>query len=45
LFVIHINDLIENCSAWSDLYLYADDNKLFKHILHVADCTTLQVDI
>ena len=45
LFVIYINDLVDNCSAGSDLYLYSDDAKLFKHILHVADCTTLQVDI
>ena len=45
LFVIYINDLVENCSAGSDIYLYADDAKLFKHILHEIDCTTLQADL
>ena len=29
----------------SDLYLYADDAKLLKHILHETDCTTLQADL
>ena len=32
LFIIYINDLIEYCDCGSELYLYADDAKLSKHI-------------
>ena len=32
LFVIYINDLAEQCHCGSDLYLYADDAKLFSFI-------------
>ena len=32
LFIIYINDLIEYCDCGSELYLYADDAKVFKHI-------------
>ena len=32
LFIIYINDLVENCDINSKLYLYADDAKLFNYI-------------
>ena len=32
LFIIFINDLLRNCNNRTDLFLYADDAKLFRHI-------------
>jgi ribonuclease P/MRP protein subunit RPP40 len=32
LFIIFINDIVECCSS-CELFLYADDGKIFKHIL------------
>ena len=37
-----INDLIECCIPYSDIYLFADDAKLFKHITEDSDKTALQ---
>jgi len=31
-FVTFINDLVDNCNNGSDVFLYADDAKLFRHI-------------
>ena len=45
LFIIYINDLIDSCNNGSELYLYADDAKLFKHILNDFDKTILQNDL
>jgi hypothetical protein len=45
LFVIFINDIVESCSGGSDIYLYADDAKIFKHITNNEDCKGLQDDI
>jgi len=42
LFLIYINDLILLCQANSDIYVFADDAKLFRYILSVNDCDTLQ---
>ena len=45
LFIIYINDLIENCKKGSKLYLYADDAKLFRHIVNNEDIEILQKDL
>ena len=42
LFLIYISDLILLCQTHSDIYVFADDAKLFRHILNVNDCDTLQ---
>ena len=42
LFLLFINDLIECCIPHSDIYLFADDAKLFRHIIQDSDKTTLQ---
>ena len=34
LFLIYINDLILLCQTHSDIYVFADDAKLFRHILN-----------
>ena len=31
LFIIYINDLVEQCNNGSEIYLYADDAKLFSY--------------
>jgi len=45
LFLIFINDLIKCCIARSEVYLFADDAKLFKHILSESDEQQLQEGI
>ena len=42
LFLIFINDLIECCATHCGIYLFADDAKLFKHILNECDHQSLQ---
>ena len=42
LFLLFINDLIEHCATYSEIYLFADDAKLFKHILSDSDQEMLQ---
>jgi len=42
LFVIFINDLAEACEGLADIYLFADDAKIFRHIKSPADNLTLQ---
>ena len=42
LFIIYINDLVEHVNNGSDLYLYADDAKLFSFIKTMEDSATLQ---
>jgi len=44
LFIILINDLAE-LYQWSRTILYADNAKLFKHILSDTDISILQADI
>jgi hypothetical protein len=45
LFIIFINDIIEGCNNGSEIFLYADDAKLFRHIINSSDCKLLQDDI
>ena len=40
-----MNDLVDSCSNGSELYLYADDAKLFRHILSDLDRGLLQRDL
>jgi len=37
-----MNDLIDCCEKFSDIYLFADDAKIFHHILHPGDQQILQ---
>ena len=43
LFLIFINDIVDELE--SDMLLFADDSKLFKHILSREDCLVLQRDL
>ena len=45
LFIIYINDLVGACNSGSNIYLYADDAKLFKYISRTEDTHILQSDI
>ena len=45
LSIIFINDLVEVCGSSSDLFLYADDAKLFKHVRNTVDTNVLQKDL
>lgn len=45
LFIIFINDLADSCTNGSDLFLYADDAKLFRHIQSKTDADLLQKDL
>ena len=45
LFINFINDLIEYCNNGSDIHLYADDTKLFKHTITDSDTNLLQKDL
>ena len=45
LFIIYINDLIECCSSWSDIFLFADDAKLFLYVKTEEDSKQLQKDL
>ena len=45
LFVIYIKDLPECVDTGSSLYLFADDNKLFRKIRCDQDCISLQEDL
>jgi len=42
LFLIFINDLVDCCEDYSDIYIFADDTKFFKHILHASVCYSMQ---
>jgi len=33
LFIIYINDLPQTCEQFARIYLFADDAKLFKHVI------------
>ena len=44
LILIYVNDIQEICCSGSDLYLYADDSKLFKYISGETDSVALQSD-
>lgn len=45
LFVLYINDLPDVIKNDSDIYLYADDTKIFRKIVNVEDIRKLQEDI
>ncbi len=45
LLVLYINDLPEEVSNGSEIYLYADDNKVYRHIKSQVDTEYLQRDI
>ena len=45
LFIIYINDLVHVCSGDSGIFLYADDAKLYRHVLTDYDRIMLQQDI
>ena len=45
LFIIYINDLVDFCDSGSDLYLYADDAKIFSYVKNEYDSDVLQLDL
>jgi len=45
LFVIYINDLMDVCNSGSDLYLFADDSKLFNYVIDDVCINSLQSDL
>ena len=45
LFLIYINDLPDLCEKKSEIYLFADDSKLYKYIIDDNDCRDLQACI
>jgi hypothetical protein len=45
LFLIYINDIMDICKNGSELFVYADDAKLFSHINSANDVKTLQNDL
>jgi len=42
LFIIYINDLPDMCKQVANVYLFADDAKLYRHILFDEDHYSLQ---
>jgi len=40
--IIYINELPDICDSGSQLFLYGDDAKIYKHILNCQDKDTLQ---
>ena len=45
LFVLYINDLSDNLRNKSDIYMYADDTKIYKRVKTESDVKKLQEDI
>ena len=45
LFVLYINDFPDDVNADSNIYMFADDTKLYREMSDVTDVTTLQIDI
>jgi len=45
LFIIYVNDLPEICEQFVRIYLFADDAKLFKHVICDEDHKTLQLGL
>jgi len=37
LFLSYINDLLDTCGAYSEVYTFAEDAKFFRHILTADD--------
>ena len=42
LFVIFINDLPDTCSDYAEIFLFANDAKLFKRVRSAEDSAVLQ---
>jgi len=42
LFLIYINDLLDTCGSYSEVYAFADGAKFFRHILTDDDRKNLQ---
>jgi len=42
LFLIYINDLLDTCGTYSEIYAFADDAKFFRHVLTNDDRNDLQ---
>jgi len=42
LFLIYINDLLDTCGSYSEVYAFADGAKFFRHILTDDDRNNLQ---
>ena len=38
LFIIYINDLVDSCGDDANLFLFADDAKIFQHIINLCRC-------
>jgi len=45
LFLIYINDLVDSCGSYCDMYIFADDAKFYRHIEHHEDQEILQLAI
>jgi len=45
LFIIYVTDIQEICHLGSDLYLYAEDSKLFRYLSGENDSIALQLDL
>ena len=45
LFVLYINDLPSAISSESEMFLFADDTKIYRGIFEGTDCEKLQMDI
>jgi len=45
LFIIFINDLVESCGEDANIYLFADDAKVYQHILADDDEIKLQASV
>ena len=45
LFIIYSNDLPDICQQFVEIYLFADDAKLYKHITSEDDHVSLQMGL
>ena len=45
LLIIYMNDMIKECRSGSQVYLYADDSKIFKYVRTESDAKKLQEDL
>jgi len=43
LFLIYINDLVDSCGSYCNMYIFADDAKFYRHIEHPEDKEFLQL--
>ena len=41
LFIIYINDLVEYCNSGSEIYLFADDAKIFSYVSNARTKITI----